>query len=168
MSFDRTSDCFITLSDQKSKFFSNPSIFVYRTSSICLSAPNCLRSYVCALVSALLCLRSYVGALLSCAFLTGHPISVMLRIETTVIKLLYIAMGVYIESRGGPRGRHLSKKCTFHSPRKNFLIAFLEKVDSSTKFSDLLMTFLSFTTKLILSVFFLVSVLSLFTSFHFL
>src|SRR6218665_2477306 len=30
-----------------------------------------VRSYVCALMSALLCLRSYVGALLSCALLTG-------------------------------------------------------------------------------------------------
>src|SRR6218665_3309201 len=88
MSSDRTFDCFIILSDHKSKFFSNPSIFVYRTSSICLSAPNrrrsyvcalmsallCLRSYVCALMSALLCLRSYVGALLSGALLTGHRI----------------------------------------------------------------------------------------------
>src|SRR6218665_344979 len=64
-SFDRTSHCFIILSDHKSKFFSNPSIFVYRTSSICLSAPNRWRSYVCALMSALLCLRSYVGALMS-------------------------------------------------------------------------------------------------------
>src|SRR6218665_1683541 len=60
-SFDRTSHCFIILSDHKSKFFSNPSIFVYRTSSICLSAPNRRRSYVCALMSALLCRRSIVG-----------------------------------------------------------------------------------------------------------
>src|SRR6218665_163998 len=71
-SFDRTSDCFIILSDHKSKFFSSPSIFVYRTSSICLGAPNRRRPYVCAPMSALLCLRSYVGALLSCALLTGH------------------------------------------------------------------------------------------------
>src|SRR6218665_1036979 len=73
-SFDRTSHCFIILSDHKSKFFSNPSIFVYRTSSICLSAPNRQRSYVCALMSALLCLRSFVCALLSCAILTGHTL----------------------------------------------------------------------------------------------
>src|SRR6218665_1598878 len=91
-SFDHTSHCFIILSDHKSKFFSNPSIFVYRTSSICLSAPNrlrsyvgalmstllCLRSYVCALMSALLCLRSYVGALLSGALLMGHRIFIHL------------------------------------------------------------------------------------------
>jgi len=30
-----------------------------------------MRSYACALMSALLCLRYFVGALLSCAFLTG-------------------------------------------------------------------------------------------------
>ena len=41
---------------------------VYRTSSICLSAPNRRRSYVGALMSALLCLRSFVGALLSVLF----------------------------------------------------------------------------------------------------
>src|SRR6218665_1766808 len=86
MTFDRTSDCFIIFTDHKSKFFSNPSIFVYRTFSICLGAPNrrrpyvcapmsallCRRSYVCALMSALLCLRSFVSALLSCTLLTGH------------------------------------------------------------------------------------------------
>src|SRR6218665_3042449 len=59
-SFDRTSDCFIILSDHKSKFFSKPSIFVYRTSSICLGAPNRRRPYVCAPMSALLCRRSIV------------------------------------------------------------------------------------------------------------
>src|SRR6218665_2087588 len=88
-SFDRTSDCFIILSDHKSKFFSSPSIFVYRTSSICLGAPNRRRPYVCAPMSALLCLRSYVGALMStllcrrsivvCSF-DGSPKSFYVRV----------------------------------------------------------------------------------------
>jgi len=48
---------------------------------------------------------------------------------------IVLCMGV--ESRGGPRGIHFSKKFTFHLPWKDFLLpVILKKVHLSIKFSD--------------------------------
>src|SRR6218665_525969 len=65
----------------------NP-IFVYGTSSICLRAPNRRRSYVCALMSALLCWRSYVCALLSGLFYRA----LLCRVTHTVMSTLQVPL----------------------------------------------------------------------------
>src|SRR6218665_963099 len=53
-------------------------------------------------------------------------------------------MGVYIESRGWPRGRRFSKEVHFPFSSKNFRMTFFRKVHSSAKFSDDLFQFFGF------------------------